>query len=84
MARGFVFVSQRTIGDEVLKRRGLHFSGEVMSRDWRLYECDQESGREYLVAWGDPESVRNEMHQRGGRGCDVWIIDPDGGKEVLP
>jgi len=57
-------------------------SGRIGRRDWKLFSRDQETGKEVLIGWGNPDDIHVVMHQLSKSGHDVWTIAPDGLKTV--
>lgn len=61
----------------------LKYSGEITEQDWKLFICNQETGRESLLAWGPGDQIVGHMQLMARQGADVWIIDPTGVKVTL-
>ena len=49
---------------------------------WRLYYCDQESGRDHLSQEGSEQQMKQALQSAADRGEDAWLIDPSGGKHL--
>lgn len=57
-------------------------SGAIENHHWKLWSCDQATGRESLVEWGDKDEILKRMEERANRGSDVWVVDQDGRKHL--
>lgn len=51
-------------------------------REWQLWLCDQETGKDGIIKTGSEHFVRDQMRFYSESGRDVWIIKPDGSKEL--
>ena len=49
---------------------------------WRLYYCDQYTGRDHCSQTGHELEMRVAMDRAICRGEDVWLVDPDGKKHL--
>lgn len=49
---------------------------------WQLWECDVSTGQEFLRASDTETFVRRLFAALYKKGCDVWLISPDGVKEL--
>ena len=54
----------------------------ITPQDWRLEHCIQSEGRDSLLDFGSEEEMRKEMKREAALGRDVWLIRPDGEKEL--
>lgn len=50
--------------------------------DWQLWLCDQETGKQGIIKTGSGPFVRDQMTRYFKNDRDVWIIKPDGSKEL--
>lgn len=57
-------------------------SGEIKEEDWRLWMCDQESGKDFLHEWGPESEMRASMATHFSHDRDVWLVDPNGKKHL--
>jgi hypothetical protein len=52
----------------------------IEKHHWKLWCCDQSSGRDSLCEWGEKEEMLHRMGARSLQDHDVWLIDPHGNK----
>ena len=62
---------------------GGYLSKQKEAQDWYCYQCDPETGHEFLTDNGTKEQILKRMQSRYDGGLDVWAIGPNGQK-VLP
>lgn len=50
---------------------------------YKLFLCDQESGKEGLIDSGDEKTMKDSLSCEAKKGLDVWLVSPSSQK-ILP
>ena len=50
--------------------------------EYRLFLCDQETGREGMIDSGGRKEMISRMEKDASYGRDVWVVSPEGQKHL--